>query len=317
MDENKIAIIMCVSDDLYLEESLYYLNKLKEPEGFTVEFFDIHDAKSICEGYNLGMNASDAKYKLYIHQDVFVTDENTLIKCIDFFKSHPKTGLIGVLGQNYAPQDRLFHFGWNVGSTYLSSGRETKCHNFPSNGGEVFAVDGLFMMTQFDLPWREDILLGWDMYDYSQSLEFRKAGYEVRIPPMDNPWTFHDVGRLDLLMYDANILILLNTYPEFFDVDKILAAKPLFSSGRRIMWDMTMEIKERLRLMLEAGMFEAIEDTLNELGSEQNFDTELVYIKDIVASDNKELFFKNATNYSDILNNYRVYRFEQIRKEFD
>ena len=47
---------------------------------------------------------------------------------------------------------------------------------------EVEAVDGLFIATQYDVKWREDIFDGWDFYDISQSEEFHRAGYKVVVP---------------------------------------------------------------------------------------------------------------------------------------
>lgn len=39
----------------------------------------------------------------------------------------------------------------------------------------VDAVDGLLMMTQYDLPWRDDLFSDFDFYDVSQAFEFRRA----------------------------------------------------------------------------------------------------------------------------------------------
>ena len=96
MDKNKIAIIMCVNNDLYFDECMYYLNKLNIPEGYQVDLYDVRDAASIYAGYNEAMEASDAKYKLYIHQDMFLLDPDILQKSISFFESHPKCGLLGL-----------------------------------------------------------------------------------------------------------------------------------------------------------------------------------------------------------------------------
>ena len=66
---------------------------------------------------------------------------------------------------------------------------------------DVEAVDGLLMITQYDVPWREDLFKGWDFYDISQSFEFRRAGYRVVVPEMAEPWCIHDDGFLNLANY--------------------------------------------------------------------------------------------------------------------
>jgi hypothetical protein len=55
----------------------------------------------------------------------------------------------------------------------------------------VSVIDGLLMATQYDIPWREDIIDGFHFYDKSQSLEFYKRGYEVVVPRMENTWVLH------------------------------------------------------------------------------------------------------------------------------
>ena len=58
----------------------------------------------------------------------------------------------------------------------------------------VQAVDGFFMATQYDLPWREDLFSGWHFYDISQCMEFQRAGYKVVIPQQTDAWALHATG---------------------------------------------------------------------------------------------------------------------------
>ena len=32
---------------------------------------------------------------------------------------------------------------------------------------ESIVLDGLLMVTQYDLPWREDLFQGWDLYNFN------------------------------------------------------------------------------------------------------------------------------------------------------
>ena len=66
--------------------------------------------------------------------------------------------------------------------------------------------------TQYDIEWREDIFTGWDFYDASQSMEFRKAGYKVIVPYMDKPWVIHDDGFLNLQEYEKYRKIYISEY---------------------------------------------------------------------------------------------------------
>ena len=70
MNEHKFAFIICANNEIYLEECLHYLNQLLIPVGYETELLTIYDAKCMTAGYNEGMAATDAKYKIYMHQDV-------------------------------------------------------------------------------------------------------------------------------------------------------------------------------------------------------------------------------------------------------
>ena len=66
MDEKKISFIMCTNNEQYAQESMYFINKLSIPKGYSIEILSVTDAKSMTSGYNEGMRASNAKYKIYL-----------------------------------------------------------------------------------------------------------------------------------------------------------------------------------------------------------------------------------------------------------
>ena len=68
---------------------------------------------------------------------------------------------------------------------------------------EAEAIDGFIMITQYDVPWREDLFTKWDFYDCSQSMEFIRHGYKVIVPNMKEPWCVHDCGFIDFKNYDG------------------------------------------------------------------------------------------------------------------
>lgn len=90
--KDTIAFIICVNNELYFEECKYYIERLEVPAGYDIDVIGIWEADSMCAAYNLGMRSSDAKYKVYMHQDVFIRDSRFLEKTLRIFKEHPKTG---------------------------------------------------------------------------------------------------------------------------------------------------------------------------------------------------------------------------------
>ena len=57
---------------------------------------------------------------------------------------------------------------------------------------EVEACDGLFLATQYDVPWREDLFTGWHLYDTSMCLEMKRHGYRCVVPNQSADfWCIH------------------------------------------------------------------------------------------------------------------------------
>lgn len=193
--EKTIAFISCVSDESWYTEAKIYLDNLIVPNGFSVEFIVIRDAESMCEGYNRAMKQTKAKYKVYFHQDCYVINENMLLEMLNIFKDE-KVGIIGTIGAKRLPENVVW---WNDSELY---GRIIHMYeneiqvdsivDIPQNEyEEVAVVDGLFMATQYDLTWREDLFTGWHFYDVSQCTEFLLKNYKVVVPRQNRHWCIH------------------------------------------------------------------------------------------------------------------------------
>ncbi len=202
MNDRKIAFIVCVNNELYYEECLWYINQLYVPEGYETDVICITEAESIAQAYNAAMESSDARYKVYLHQDVFIYHRKFIEDIIKVFQSDERVGLLGVFGGVDLPENAMVYSAWNRGCTFYSIHSKQAANVYflhqdvYSGRGytEVEAVDGMMMVTQYDVRWREDLDLGWDFYDLSQSLEYRRQGYHVGIPFQTTPWCMHDCG---------------------------------------------------------------------------------------------------------------------------
>lgn len=194
MDENKIAFIMCVNNDLFFEECIKYIRRLEVPEGMEVELVEIREASSMASGYNEGMNSTNAKYKVYMHQDVFILNRYFIYDIISIFQKDAGIGMIGLVGTQDMPESAIMWLGDRVPEEYALEKDEEEYGNDRENGElwEVEAIDGLLMATQYDVPWREDLFDGWDFYDISQSFEMRKKGYRLVVPVHHFFWHQHD-----------------------------------------------------------------------------------------------------------------------------
>ena len=214
----KLCFIICVSDEELYNESLKYILNLNKTKDIEIEVLAIRKANSIASGYNKAMRKSDAKYKVYLHQDVFIINKNFIFDIIKLFDSNIQIGMIGVAGVDILPENGVW---WEskslVGGIYDSHTglMELYCWENDDQYKFVQAIDGLIIVTQYDLPWREDVFNGWHFYDISQSIEFAQKGYKIIVPNQNDPWCIHDCGIITLgEEYDKYRNLLLKEYFE-------------------------------------------------------------------------------------------------------
>ena len=214
MDNHKICFIICTNNLMYCDECIYYISHLNVPNGFFIDVLTVTEAKSMTSGYNEAMGMSDAKYKVYLHQDTFIINLNFISDILFIFQNNLSIGMIGMVGSMELDKDGIM---WNVnryGKLYETHVHETVLleSEFEQDIAEVMVVDGFLMVTQYDIFWRQDLFTKWDFYDCSQSMEFRKAGYKVTVPRQQSPWSLHDCGFVNLENYEEERIKFINEY---------------------------------------------------------------------------------------------------------
>lgn len=276
----KIAFIICVNDECYYQECLFYIGRLHLPEGVELEIYPVRGAASMCQGYQQAMQQSDAAYKVYMHQDVFLINQDFLLRMLKLFEDHPKAGLAGVLGAHQLPVERRFYRSWDVGNVFGCNEKRAFHNELCKNEQKVTLLDGMLLMTRADFPWREEWLSGWDFYDISMSLEYQQEGYEVWIPAQDQPWCIHDCGYLNLLDYDRAQEEFLRAYktimPDY-------SGQPLvYPPNYREHFALMMELKEQWKSLLFLGHIHELKEMFQKLEDERFFDTEMAILKNIL-----------------------------------
>ena len=204
MNDKKISFIICVNDECFFYECKYYIDHLIIPAGYSIEIKAIYDAMSMTAGYNKGMKESDAKYKVYLHQDVFIINRLFLQNILDIFESDPSIGMIGMVGTPCLAPDALMWHSDRYGNLYSL---QPDCADglydeYDGNLIDVECVDGLLIATSEDIPWQDSIFDGWDFYDISQGAEFRNRGFRCVVPEQKYPWSIHEDDVLNMWRYN-------------------------------------------------------------------------------------------------------------------
>ncbi|MDQ0284958.1 hypothetical protein J2Z49_000048 [Desulfofundulus luciae] len=192
------AFIICSQDDARYRRCLQYLLALERPD-VQMEVLRVASRHSIAAAYNRAMERSAATYKVYLHDDVFILNRHFCRDVLKIFRADPSIGLIGMCGCKKIPPRGMWWEGKSYGKVSHGDPPRVLLFNQPAGLYEVVqAVDGLLMVTRYDVPWREDIIDGFHFYDLSQCLEFARRGYRVVVPRQEEPWCYHrSPGRID------------------------------------------------------------------------------------------------------------------------
>jgi hypothetical protein len=195
--------VITVTNQRLYQECLKYIHQLVVPEGYEVDVFPIYNARSMTEGYNRALQ-NQAKYKLYIHQDTFILKKDILYDLLTLFQENEKLGLLGMIGCTELSSSGIWWEGRDLVGKIIGY-RNNQYINIQFKEAQppyskVESLDGFFLATQYDIPWREEIE-GFHFYDASQALEFIQAGYEVGAAYQPTPWTAH-VNKEKTTMYD-------------------------------------------------------------------------------------------------------------------
>lgn len=108
--EKTILFVTCINDRKLYAQCARHIMTLAVPPGYTVQFMPIRNAKSMTSGYNQAIS-HPAKYKVYIHQDVFIINGTFLYKLIQLFEEHEHLGMIGMIGAQYVPPNGVWGEG--------------------------------------------------------------------------------------------------------------------------------------------------------------------------------------------------------------
>ena len=191
MDSHKIAFVTLSRDPDLLRALATSIRGLRVPAGFSAEHLVKFGATSVTSGYNALMAATDAKYKIYVHDDCTFNEPAFLERVIETFTAHQDLGLLGVCGARRLPANGVWWEGDKVGRVVdLNLGGELKFAEPAGDFEEVEVLDGLVLCSQCDLPWDERIE-GFHFYDMSQSIRFRTRGYRVGVLRQERPYLTH------------------------------------------------------------------------------------------------------------------------------
>src|SRR5439155_26124226 len=111
---------------------------------------------------------STARYKIYLHHDVYLVHRGLLPELVRLFRTYHRLGMVGVVGttrmsakgiwwvNKCSCYGRLWEYRRESGFPASPLGRRLHFSRFRAFAGDYLpavSADGLFMATQYDVPW--------------------------------------------------------------------------------------------------------------------------------------------------------------------
>jgi tetratricopeptide (TPR) repeat protein len=183
--EGKISVIICSIDpQKYARVTANYRGLL---DGEPHEFIAIHDAKSLCEGYNRGARRATGEILIFSHDDIEILTPDFADRLRAHLAHHDVLGVCGA--------SRLIRPAWiSVGWPYVHG---LVAHHFHDSGkyrvlvldgaagstGGLVALDGMFIATRRDVLDRVEFdaetFDGFHLYDLDFTFACHRAGFDV------------------------------------------------------------------------------------------------------------------------------------------
>lgn len=226
INEKQIAFIICSKEVPYYLECIKYVEELYLPLGYEKEILCVQEADTIAIGYNAAMQSCQAKYKIYLRENAFLINRDFVKQMLEVFQQHEEIGMLGVAGKLALHAKTVFHNKWDVGKLFVCNGTAQEemvcCDENAGNYTKVQAIGGMIMATQYDIPWREDLLKHWLFYDISHSIEMKRRGYQCAVLNGEMPWCIWENAAEDIQSHEENRNTVIEEYPEILRENTVL-----------------------------------------------------------------------------------------------
>ena len=155
----RFAFFVRKSDEARYSACLDSLQALRLPGGYEAELFTLMAKEPYAVQANKALTLSDAKYKIYLNDDMRLVHSDLLAELLQVFADE-SIGMVGFLGSQSLPVDaNVLGSDYKRGAVYVPTSRALSEMRFDEDFEEAVAdvrfVLPSFFATQTDLPWDE------------------------------------------------------------------------------------------------------------------------------------------------------------------
>ena len=209
MNDRKIAVI-AQCDPSGVSAIRPYIDALDIPNGYEAELIEVRPDGNVADTYQRAMEASDAKYKIYLAPGSILLRLNFFAEMLRVF-ADPMIGVMGLVGAKQLSTTGLLAASPFIkGRLLYTDDRSFRGEDIEGATEEVMVVSGDLIATQYDIPWRSDLFHSNCFYAEAQCIEFRRRGYRSVVPHQDEAWLLS--GTKEISYDDVSQEVFLDTY---------------------------------------------------------------------------------------------------------
>lgn len=204
----KAHFIIFYKDQNSLSKCLGCIEALEVPENVETDVLGVDEGNSIIEAYEACREGSDADLKIYIRENVYITDTGFLRKTVSFMENHPEVGLAGIVGGSMLKKG---FYDWTCGSVNVFN--EDRRTRFVSESDGDFsyveALSGQILVAARDVPWTvkadDEFSSNPDrFFDIFYSRKIAKTGAKLAVINFpENPPALWEYGKAFKERYDV------------------------------------------------------------------------------------------------------------------
>ncbi len=182
-----VSVIICSINEARYAQSVAQYHRLLE--GVPHEIIGIHDATSLCEGYNRGVRQSCGDLLVFSHDDVEIVTPDFAARLIASLQAND---VVGVVGSTFACGATWFGSGWpylrGQFGMPVKPGPGVTAYVFGLHdqlASQVQVLDGFFLAAKrsvaLAVPFDEHTFDGWHLYDIDFTFSAHVRGFRVAV----------------------------------------------------------------------------------------------------------------------------------------
>ena len=217
--EKKVAFFVRKSDEALYRTCLESLQALHLPAGYEAELFTLAVGKPYAVQANKALALSDAKYKIYINDDMCLVQPRFFGELLAIFKN-AAVGMVGAGGSQSLPVDgNVLSSVYKRGVVYVPAEdgfSELRFGDATGKAADVRCILPSFFATQWDIFWDES----YEKQYYAvlaHCCAFEEEGRRIVVPLPKNIWCAYQVKDISFDGSEADRKKFFTRYHSYID----------------------------------------------------------------------------------------------------